>query len=141
MNPIFFETGDVISGLQRETKMVRDNHYCTLKSSKSLPEKWGINFGNIKSTQPLNCSCGSKNLRYTKGKSSNGIQAWCRDCGANFPVAKVLATFLEHLVEPEPEPKKVICRECQNSVEVIDSTYYQCWNCGGKILRINPNSS
>lgn len=100
-------------------------------------------FGKIKSSQPLNCKnpkCGSKNLRYTKGKACHAIQAWCNDCTASFPVAKSLAPHLQHLVEPECPPKKIICKHCGNSAEVIDSQYYQCWNCAGRITKFDINS-
>lgn len=77
----FFATGDVISGVQQETEM-RDNHYYTLKSSKSLPEKWGIDFGNVKSTP---------------NESRANLEAKL------FPPKQEKLT-----VEPKPEPKPVI---------------------------------
>lgn len=95
-------------------------------------------FGKILTPNPLNCKkCGSKNLRYTKGKACHGIQAWCRGCGASFPVAKVLAPYLQHLVEPDPPPETRVCRYCGKKATVIDADYYSCSGCGAGLLNFN----
>lgn len=66
----------------------------------SSSSKWGINFGKIKSKSPLNCKCGSKNLRYSAKKGD--LWADCGDCGGKFEVAPALAPFLRHLAEVKP---------------------------------------
>lgn len=67
--------------------------------NKFLSKKWGINFGRVKSTHPLNCKCGSKNLEYLRKKGD--LWAECSECGRKFQVASALSSYLQHLVGGE----------------------------------------
>lgn len=103
-------------------------------------DKWGINLGNIKTRHPLNCGeCGSKNLKFYKGTGRHKIKAVCQnqDCNHTFWVAANLAAFLEHLVEPDPPPETRVCRYCGKPATVVDEHYYQCRNCGDRLVQFN----
>lgn len=102
--------------------------------------RWGINLGNIKTPKPLNCgNCGSKNLKYKQGKKQGSIFAHCQneDCRNVFQVNAKLAPHLQHLVEPDPPPETRVCRYCGKPATVVDEHYYQCRNCGDRLVRFN----
>jgi Zn finger protein HypA/HybF involved in hydrogenase expression len=44
------------------------------------------------------------------------------------------------LVEPECQEEKIICKHCNQPANIIDSQYYQCWNCAGRIVKLDINS-
>ena len=112
----------------------------TLYKNKNHSQRsnWGINLGTIKTANPLNCGkCGSRNLKYKRGKKQGSLFAHCQnqDCNHAFKVNAKLADHLQHLIEPDPPPEKHPCRQCGRLAEAIDQWYVQCWNCGGLITR------
>lgn len=129
--------------LENTQKNIFNHRLNSIDSNTTQPRssKWGVNLGTIKTRHPLNCGkCGSKNLKYRLGKASHAIQARC-ECDHSFPVGKALAPHLQHLIEPLPPPETRICRYCSGKAQVVDEHYYQCRNCGARLVRFNWDSA